>query len=93
MFNRNSFQAESWKAKYRAELTKLQIFTVLLMALLATGFVFIFVQVYRHPSPFSFTLVGVSVVLAAAFYRYMYYLPTKRDRQRYSKPGAGNPSY
>ncbi|SBW84593.1 hypothetical protein PVE_R2G0567 [Pseudomonas veronii 1YdBTEX2] len=24
--------------------------------------------------------------------RYMYYLPTRRDRQRYSKPSAGNPT-
>ncbi|WP_439126226.1 MAG: hypothetical protein ACNJA3_28060 (plasmid) [Pseudomonas rhizophila] len=90
MFDLKTSQAQSLKAKYRAELKVLKIVTGLLMAVIAAGFVFLLVQVYRHPTFFSFTLVGVSVVLATAAYRYMYYLPAKRDRQRYSNPSSAN---
>lgn len=90
MFDRNSFKAQGLKAKYRAELSWLKVFTGLLSGTLATGLIFMLVLVYQHPSTFSFTVVGLSAVLGTAAYRYLYYLPTKSDRQRYSKPRSAN---
>jgi membrane protein YdbS with pleckstrin-like domain len=48
--------------------------------------VMVWILAYKNQGWFSFSLVGVLIVTIVLCYRYMVYLPAKRDRELFGRP-------